>query len=77
MPLYSYRCGSCGHEFEEIQKFSDPPVKTCPECSGTVEKQIAAGSFVLKGGGWYRDGYAKKKETAATKTKEKLIKEKT
>ncbi len=78
MPLYPYKCAACGHEFEEIQKFSDVPIKTCPKCGeSAVEKQMSTGSFVLKGGGWYRDGYARKKETAATKTKKKLIKENT
>jgi len=78
MPLYPYRCARCGHEFEEIQKFSDRPIQSCPSCGefGVVEKQITSGSFVLKGGGWYQDGYAKKKETVTTKTKDKLIKEK-
>ena len=77
MPLYPYKCASCDHEFEEIQKFSDPPIETCPECNGQVEKQMALGSFTLKGGGWYQDGYTEKKKSVAQATKEKLIKETT
>jgi len=58
MPLYEYRCSACGKEFEVIQKFSDPPLSECPDCGSQVEKLISSTSFVLKGGGWYKDGYA-------------------
>ncbi len=58
MPIYEYACGKCGTEFEREQRMSDPPVKTCPECrSRKVTKLISRSSFVLKGGGWYADGY--------------------
>ncbi len=61
MPIYEYKCNSCNTVFEEIQKFSDDPVKKCRHCSSTkVEKLISQSSFVLKGGGWYADGYSKK-----------------
>ena len=50
------------HAFEREQRMSDPPVKTCPKCKGRkVTKLISQTSFVLKGGGWYADGYASKK----------------
>lgn len=62
MPIYEYECPSCGHEFEKIQKFSDAPVKRCPECGQGVRKKISASAFVLKGGGWYADGYSGKDE---------------
>ncbi|HHN74812.1 MAG TPA: zinc ribbon domain-containing protein [Acidobacteria bacterium] len=58
MPIYEYQCQNCGHEFEKIQKFSDRPVRRCPECGGKTEKLISRSAFVLKGGGWYADGYA-------------------
>lgn len=83
MPLYPYKCADCGHAFEEIQKFSDPPVERCPECGGKTEKQMGLSSFALKGGGWYRDGYtggrrsSDEKKAVAKETKEKLIKETT
>lgn len=71
MPIYEYKCTKCGKEFEVIQKFSDKPVKKCPDCSGKVEKLISQSSFVLKGTGWYQTDYAGKKkdtkETAETK----------
>ena len=44
MPLYEYQCESCSHRFERIQKFSDPPADTCPQCSGKVRKLISCGS---------------------------------
>jgi putative FmdB family regulatory protein len=59
MPIYEYRCESCGHVFEKIQSFSAPPPESCPNCeSGPVAKMISQTSFVLKGGGWYKDGYS-------------------
>ena len=63
MPIYEYRCADCKETFEVIQKFSDDPVKKCAHCSGMkVEKLISQSSFVLKGGGWYQDGYTNKKK---------------
>jgi putative FmdB family regulatory protein len=59
MPIYEYACGACGHRFEEWQKMSDPPIRTCPKCKAKkVEKLISQTSFTLKGGGWYSDLYA-------------------
>ena len=60
MPLYEYQCDACGHRFETIQKFSDPPVTTCPKCGGSVRKLIASPAFQFKGTGWYITDYAKK-----------------
>ena len=60
MPLYEYECDACGHRFEVIRKFSDPPVETCPKCGSTVHKLIAAPAFQFKGTGWYITDYGKK-----------------
>lgn len=61
MPIYEYKCESCGHEMEAIQKFSDEPLTECPECKKPdLKKQISGGAFILKGTGWYRDGYGNK-----------------
>jgi len=60
MPLYEYQCKKCGHRFEKIQKFSDKPVKKCPQCSGPVEQTISAPAVQFKGSGWYVTDYAKK-----------------
>ena len=59
MPIYEYECEKCGHQFEREQRMADAPIKTCPECKGRkVNKLISRSSFVLKGGGWYADGYS-------------------
>jgi putative FmdB family regulatory protein len=60
MPLYEYQCKKCGHRFEKIRKFSDPPIKKCPECGGAVEQLISSPAVQFKGSGWYVTDYAKK-----------------
>src|SRR5262249_43105059 len=59
MPLYEYECTACGHQFEVIRKFSDPPEETCPKCGGAVRKLQSAPAFQFKGTGWYVTDYAK------------------
>ena len=59
MPIYEYRCQDCNHEFERMQKFSDPPVAACPACEGAVQKLISRSAFHLKGSGWYVTDYAR------------------
>jgi putative FmdB family regulatory protein len=61
MPFYEYECRACGHRFEEFQKITDKPVRTCPECGRRrVQRLISHTSFVLKGSGWYVTDYARK-----------------
>ena len=60
MPLYEYQCKKCKHRFEKIQKFSDRPVKKCPECGGAVEKLLSQSAVQFKGSGWYVTDYARK-----------------
>ena len=62
MPIYEYGCGACGHTFEKLQKVSDDPMRDCPECgeNGGLKKLVSRSSFVLKGGGWYKDHYGLK-----------------
>ena len=60
MPIYEYRCLDCEHEFERMQKFSDPPLEVCPSCDGAVQKLISRSTFHLKGDGWYVTDYARK-----------------
>lgn len=58
MPFYEYRCGSCGHEFEAMQKMSDDPLTDCPVCNKTeLAKLVSAAGFRLKGGGWYETDF--------------------
>jgi len=60
MPLYEYKCGACGHAFEKIVKFSDPPLDACPKCGGAVQKLFSSPAIKFKGSGWYINDYAKK-----------------
>jgi putative FmdB family regulatory protein len=54
MPIYAYRCSSCGHAKDVLQKVSDPVLTTCPACGAeTFAKQVTAAGFQLKGSGWY------------------------
>lgn len=69
MPLYEYECESCHHRFERIQKFSDPPIETCPVCGkGPVRKLISSPAIQFKGSGWYITDYAKKSSADAGST---------
>ena len=54
MPIYAYRCASCGHSRDVLQKMSDPVLTTCPVCGvEQFQKQVTAAGFQLKGSGWY------------------------
>ena len=54
MPIYAYRCASCGHAKDVLQKLSDPPLTVCPACGAQAfAKQVTAAGFQLKGSGWY------------------------
>lgn len=58
MPIYEYRCTSCGAEMEKLQKISDPPLLECPECGkDALLKLVSASSFRLKGSGWYESDF--------------------
>jgi putative FmdB family regulatory protein len=56
MPTYEYEC-SRGHQFEAEQRISDPPLTRCRVCRAKAHRLISRTSFVLKGSGWYSDGY--------------------
>jgi putative FmdB family regulatory protein len=61
MPIYAYRCQSCGFAKDVLQKMSDDVLTICPECNqSSFQKQVTAAGFQLKGSGWYvtdfRDG---------------------
>lgn len=54
MPIYAYRCSTCGHAKDVLQKMSDPLLTVCPACgASTFTKQLTAAGFQLKGSGWY------------------------
>lgn len=56
---YSYECTNCGHKWDAEQKISENALRNCPECKKEAARRLisGAGGFVLKGSGWYRDGY--------------------
>jgi putative FmdB family regulatory protein len=60
MPLYEYRCQSCGRTREALQKMGDPPLKTCEDCGGELKRLVSAPAVQFKGTGWYVTDYAKK-----------------
>ncbi|MBU6468584.1 MAG: zinc ribbon domain-containing protein [Betaproteobacteria bacterium] len=72
MPLYEYRCQSCGTSTEILQKMSDPPKTLCPHCGEeALTKQVSAAGFQLKGSGWYVTdfrGQAGSKNSSASTT---------
>jgi putative FmdB family regulatory protein len=54
MPIYAYKCESCGHAKDVLQKMSDAPLSVCPECGvAAFKKQLTSAGFQLKGSGWY------------------------
>lgn len=54
MPIYAYRCESCGFAKDHLRKLSDPVLSICPECGkASYVKQVTAAGFQLKGNGWY------------------------
>jgi len=82
MPIYEYQCEACGHIFDCLQKVSEAPLTTCPDCGAeALKKLVSAPAFRLKGGGWYETDFktgdrknldtpdkAGKKKQAADKT---------
>src|ERR1700754_842685 len=60
MPLYEYQCEADGSRFEVIQKCSDAPLTTCPDCGGAVRKLLSSPAIQFKGSGWYITDYARK-----------------
>ncbi len=76
MPIYEYRCDSCSHKLEAIQKFSDALLTDCPACGKpTLKKLVSAAGFQLKGSGWYatdfKGGSKKAENTEKTEKAEK------
>ncbi len=69
MPIYAYRCESCGHAKDVLQKMSDPLLTTCPSCGAeSFKKQVTAAGFQLKGSGWYVTDFRGGAGAAATAT---------
>jgi len=69
VPIYEYRCSSCGFQKEYLRKVSDPLLSVCPECSKeTFGKMLTSAGFQLKGGGWYATDFKNSGAKPAPKT---------
>lgn len=66
MPLYEYRCETCSHTFQRIERPSAMSSSECPECGGNAKRQLGAPALQFKGSGWYVTDYAKKSTPATT-----------
>ena len=64
MPIYEYECIDQGHRFEVLQKMADDPIQVCETCGGKVKKLVSAAGFMLKGSGWFKDGYSSNKPSS-------------
>ncbi len=70
MPIYEYKCESCGHRLEALQRISEDPLTTCPECGGELKRLISAPAFQFKGTGWYVTDYGGKHPGSESKSGE-------
>jgi putative FmdB family regulatory protein len=72
MPIYAYKCSTCGFAKDTLQKISDAPLTVCPECgASTFSKQVTAAGFQLKGSGWYVTDFRNNGSTGAAAPKSK------
>ncbi len=62
MPLYEYKCLTCGSSLEVLQKVNEPRLKKCPKCGGLLKKVLSPPALQFKGSGWYVTDYAKNKK---------------
>jgi putative FmdB family regulatory protein len=70
MPTYEYACDACNKSFEVEQRITEAPIKKCPKCGKMkARRMIAGGNFLLKGSGWYADGYSGKSNSSAPAAK--------
>ena len=79
MPIYEYKCQNCEHYFEVLQRISEEPLSTCPECKkNALKKLVSAPNFRLKGEGWYETDFKKdnQKNLAGNKEEKKSRKDK-
>jgi putative FmdB family regulatory protein len=59
MPTYDYECRACGHTFDELQSFSEPPLTKCPACKKNKLERLfgGGGAIIFKGSGFYETDY--------------------
>jgi putative FmdB family regulatory protein len=72
MPVYEYRCTSCSHEFEKVQRISSSTTNECPVCGSVAKREISLSTFQLKGSGFYVNDYGKGKDTPLKKKENSL-----
>ena len=73
MPIYEYRCKSCGFQKEYLQKINDPVMTVCPQCEKhTLSKMITAAGFQLKGSGWYATDFRNPKQIGRASCRERV-----
>lgn len=78
MPVYTYRCESCGVQFERHQSFNDAPLKTCPECrKKALKKVITPTKIIFKGSGFYATDHKSPSGAEARESKKETKKEET
>ena len=65
MPTYVYGCDTCGHRFEQVQKFQDAPLTECPACGARIRRIFQPAGIVFKGSGWHSTDYRSKEQTSA------------
>lgn len=69
MPTYEYQCRTCGYQFEQMQRFSDPPLTECPKCGSEVRRVFFPAGVIFKGSGWYiTDSRKSTSESTGAKT---------
>ncbi len=72
MPTYEYKCLDCGYFFEQFQRITEEPLKTCPQCNGNLKRLIGAGSGpIFKGSGFYHTDYKMKSNSTKSSTSNK------
>lgn len=78
MPFYEYQCSNCGHQLEELQTMSEPPLVKCPECGkDTLKRLIGAGAgLIFKGSGFYLTDYKNSKQSSKQHSSSKSIEKK-
>jgi putative FmdB family regulatory protein len=66
MPTYDYQCSACGHTFDELQSFSEPPLTKCPKCKKNKLERLfgGGGAIIFKGSGFYETDYRRTGENA-------------
>src|SRR5690349_5770301 len=76
MPTYEYQCDACDHNFDELQSFSEPPLKKCPKCGKAKLRRVfgSGAAVIFKGSGFYQTDYRSESYKAAAKAEQEAAK---